>query len=35
MFSGKGRASNRLVVGTDTDAGGGGRMPHSRFWLGV
>ena len=35
MFSGNGRASNRLVVGRGTDAGNGGSMQHSHFWRGV
>ena len=35
MLSSNGRASNRLVVGRGTDAGSGGRMPHSRSWRGV
>ena len=35
MFSGNGRAFNRLVVGGGTDTGSGGRMPHSRSWRGV
>ena len=35
MFSGNGRAFNRLVVGRGTEAGSGGSMPHSRFWRGV
>ena len=35
MISGNGRASNRLVVGRGTDAGSGGRIPHSRSWRGV
>ena len=35
MFSGNGRASNRLVVGRGTDAGSGGSMPHSSSRRGV
>ena len=35
MFSSKDRAFNRLVVGSGTDAGSGGSMPHRRSWRGV
>ncbi len=35
MFSVKGRASNRLVVGRGTDAASGGRIPDRRSWRGV